>query len=368
MSHLLAAIRRAFRRPRPRDLEVLLQIWLLSLLAATVASLLLASRAAAAELSPGDSLRVLITDGEEFAGDYQLDTNGSLVLPLLGPIRMAGLSREQAQARIAERLVGDGYFQQDYLDLTLLVLDWAPVQITVAGAVYFPGVIQVHLPDPRKADLNAPAPMPGAQRPRRYLSDAIRAAGGVRPDASLAAVKLIRNGSEQTHDLRGYFTGAPVPEILLVNGDRVVIAASGRDDPTLFRKSLISPPGIKIFASNLITPANNNAAASVPSSGISLPYGARFSQAVVAANCAGGIGATHAARHAVLVRTDRLTGATRHWRSSIRNLLIAQDGNDNPFVLEGDALYCLDSGVTNIRDIFRTATDILLPFKLRRYP
>lgn len=368
LTGFILALKRRFRRPGRSDANMVLTIWLISLFLTSAASLLLSSAAHSEQLSPGDTLRILVTDGEEFAGDFQLDPSGNLVLPLLGPTRLAGLSRNEAQASIANRLVDGGFFQRDYLDLTLLVLEWAPVQVTVSGAVYFPGVAQVNMPDPRKSDLNAPPPMPGAAKPRRYLSDAIRAAGGIRPDANLTNVSVFRDGVSRSYDLRGYFTGQSVKEVLVANGDRIVIESTNRQDPALIRPSLISPPGIKIFASNLISPATSNASASVASSGISLPYGARLSQAVVAANCAGGIGATNASRHAVLIRTDRITGTTRHWRSSLKKLLISQDGLSNPFVLEGDALYCLDSGVTNIRDVFRTATDILLPFNLRRYP
>ena len=367
MPGFMRALRHAFRRPSRPDAPTLGVIWIFSLLAGVAACLLLAGVASAGQLSAGDSLRLVISDGEEFAGDFQLDPSGNLVLPVAGAIHLAGLSRAQAAAKIAGRLVEDGYFKKDFLDLTLLVLDWAPVHVTVAGAVYQPGVVQVNLPDPRQADLNAPAPMPGAEKPRKYLPDALRAAGGVTPDADLANVLLIRDNETASYDLRGYFTGDPVEEIFVVNGDRIVINSSGKQDVALIRPSLISPPGIKIFVSNLVVPSASNSAANAPASGVAMPYGSRFSQAVVAANCAGGTGATNAARHAVLVRTDRVSGATRHWRSALKTLLRAQDGQGNPLLMEGDALYCLDSGVTNVRDLFRTATDILLPFNLRRF-
>ena len=119
--------------------------------------------------------------------------------------------------------------------------------------------------------------------------------------------------------------------------------------------------------SNLIQPAQGNAQASAQGGALSLAYGSRFSQAVVAANCVGGIGGTSAGRSAVLVRTDRLSGKTQNWDSPVEELVREGGEARNPLLLEGDAVVCYDSGVTTLRDVLRTIAEVVLPFSLLRW-
>ena len=68
----------------------------------------------------------------------------------------------------------------------------------------------------------------------------------------------------------------------------------------------------------------------------------------------------------MLVRTNRLSGGTQTWDRPVEDLLRASDDANNPLLLEGDAVSCYVSGVTTLREVFRTITDILTPFYLRR--
>ncbi|MGL6343765.1 MAG: polysaccharide biosynthesis/export family protein, partial [Waterburya sp.] len=85
----------------------------------------------------------------------------------------------------------------------------------------------------------------------------------------------------------------------------------------------------------------------------------------ISVNCAGGTEVTNAHRHAVLVRVNRLTGETTHVDRSVEDLLRdSHNDKDNPFLMPKDGVACYDSTVTNIRDIFKTLSDILNPFNL----
>ncbi|MCX7055588.1 MAG: hypothetical protein NTU56_15565, partial [Proteobacteria bacterium] len=52
----------------------------------------------------------------------------------------------------------------------------------------------------------------------RFVGAALRAAGGVRPDADLSNIKVRRNGRTFTLDWRGAITGAAVDDMLRIPG------------------------------------------------------------------------------------------------------------------------------------------------------
>jgi polysaccharide export outer membrane protein len=176
---------------------------------------------------------------------------------------------------------------------------------------------------------------------------------------------LLKRGEQETVvDLSGVFTGAPLEDIPLVAGDRILVPSKGYQQPELVRPSEITPPGIKVFISNLTIPAVSNASSAIGNQqeGITFPYGARFSQAVIAGNCAGGIPNTNASRKALLVRVNPITGETMIKERKVEDLLRNFENNeDNPLLMPRDGMVCYDSSITKTRDVFRTITDILSP-------
>jgi hypothetical protein len=143
------------------------------------------------------------------------------------------------------------------------------------------------------------------------------------------------------------------------------VRGTGRFDPGLVAPSAITPPGIRVFLSNLTVPATGNAISAVGKEASSLPYGSRLLTAAVSANCVGGVNATSASRHVVLVRTDPVSGREQALERPIHELLQAPHRDDlNPYVMPNDGVACYDSGVTNLRDIARTIAEILLPISL----
>jgi len=367
MTRLLArVIQRMFRQPDPSDRRLLAGLWLLWAAITLLAVVLVSGRASALPLSSGDRIQVTLPDDEEFTGAYLVDVDGSIQLPYVGAVPLRGLDPAAAEGTIAAALEAREMYQGGAARVVVQVLEWAPIEIPVAGAVFSPGKVWLNVPAPEDRPA-AGDRAPGASSARRSLSDALKAAGGIRPDADLARVRVERAGQLTEHDLRGIIDGLPATDVPLTEGDRVVVPSTGLLDPALARPSRITPPGIKIFASNLTQPATSNANSNAPSSGISLPYGSRLSQAVIAANCAGGARVSNSSRAAVLVRTDRTSGVARATRHPLAQVFTASAEADNPVLLEGDALYCADSAITNAREIFRTVTELLLPFNLRRW-
>ena len=138
-----------------------------------------------------------------------------------------------------------------------------------------------------------------------------------------------------------------------------------RPDAGQARPSGITPPGIKVFAGNMVQNQSNAPAANALGS-LPMAYGSRLSQAVVAVSCAGGIGWSNSSRTATLLRTDRLSGVMQRWNVLVEKLLTEGDGDINPLLQEGDAVICYDSQVTGWREVLRVVTDILIPVSIFR--
>ena len=187
----------------------------------------------------------------------------------------------------------------------------------------------------------------------------------MRPDADLAKIEVIRNGRRFIVDMSGIVTGDPVPDVALMTGDQIRVASSGCYHPELMRPSQITPAGIRIFMSNLTQPAAGNAASFIEHYASNLPYGTKLLQAAVSANCVGGAVATNAHRSIILISANPITGQTEIIERSIENLLKNANRDDqNPYLLPNDAVACYDSGITNLREVARTFTEVLSPLRI----
>ncbi|WP_372779990.1 polysaccharide biosynthesis/export family protein [Litorivivens sp.] len=316
-------------------------------------------------LSPGDRIEVLIHEGEEFSGQYVVNHDGTLELPYLPPITVSGLDTEEIENRLELLLVRENFFLAHNLRISVRPLQWAPVMVSVSGAVFNPGRILINERLPEQIE-ESKTRIAGDYPTRRYLSEAIRAAAGVRPDARIDKVVLIRDGWHQEIDLSGIFTGAETGDVPLIAGDKVVVPTAGCFQRELARPSQITPKGIRVFISNLAS-GKDNAAAAVGNYATSMPYGTRLLQAVVSGNCAGGTQLTNASRFAVLVSENPITGQSEVVERSIEELMRNPERDSfNPYLQPNDSVACYDSSVTNIRDIARTVIDIVSPIKLLR--
>lgn len=324
---------------------------------------LISSPAYALPLSPGDRIRVLIHEGDLFNGVYEVNLDGKVQIPYLDPLPVSGLEIEEVRNNLFKILVDRDFFRPQSLLVNVSLVQWASIQVNVAGAIFQPGRVSINNRSPEdRAQLTQAS---GDNPPERYLTAALRNAGGVTPLANVKEIRLVRHGKERVIDLSGVFNGDLVEDVPLIAGDQIVVPKLPQQQNNLVRPSQITPPGIRVFLSNLIIPANGNASAAVKSDGSNFPYGARFSQAVIATNCAGGTTATNADRRATLVRTDRQTGKTEVFDRPIEDLIRnSTDDKNNPFLMPEDGVACYDSSVSDTRDVARTIADIINPFNL----
>ena len=261
-------------------------------------------------LSPGDLLAIEVIDGKEFSGEFVVLPDQTLRVPFLEPISVRGSDVRRLAEKLSQALVAAQLFRAHAVHVTVRVLQWAPVEVAVSGAVFEPGRVLINeLPQGVATERRMQAS--GDQSIGRSLSEALRRASGVRPDAKIDHVVLFRDGWQRVLDLSGMLSGATVEDVALAAGDRIHVPSVSCFQRELVRPSRITPRGFRVFLSNLTEPTAGNAAGAVGRFAENLPYGTRLLQAAVSANCVGGTQATNASRKVVLASTNPLDGAGR---------------------------------------------------------
>ncbi|MEL7313140.1 MAG: polysaccharide export protein, partial [Pseudomonadota bacterium] len=282
------------------------------------------------------------------------------------PILVQGRSVATATSMIQSAMVEQRLLAPGGPRIDLVPKLWAAVRVHVSGAVFSPGPVVVndrtHVE--RRPDM---ATRSGDFAPDRYLSAALRAAGGLRPDANLRAVTLVRGNERRSVDLRALLDGGAHQELPLQTGDQLIVESVGFFQTALARPSALTAPGFRIYASNLSIPSPSNAQSAVAGEATRLPTGARLSHALASANCIGGTQMTNAHRRALLVTRNPITGLTSSHVYRVYDVTRhAYDPVHNPYLLPEDAVACFDGPMTVARDLARTTLDVLLPVQILR--
>jgi polysaccharide export outer membrane protein len=117
-------------------------------------------------LRPGDIIRLRIWREPDLSGEFPINEDGMVVLPRLGPMKVAGQSPQQLHDQLVKSY--QRYLQQTSIEVTLLR------RIQVLGAVRSPGL------HPVDATMT--------------VSDVLALAGGSTPEGDPDRLQLIRGG------------------------------------------------------------------------------------------------------------------------------------------------------------------------------
>jgi protein involved in polysaccharide export with SLBB domain len=151
-----------------------------------------AGNAAEATLRPGDLIRIAVWREEDLSGDFPVDENGVVVLPMLGSTQVAGI----AVGQIRELLLAE-YRQQ---------LRNPSIQITPLRRVMVLGEVM----------------QPGLQEldPTISLAGAIALAGGPNPSGTLDRIRVVRDGQVLTERVS---PAASLNTIDIRSGDQIFV-------------------------------------------------------------------------------------------------------------------------------------------------
>ena len=172
------------------------------------------------QLKPNDVVRLAVFEEPDLATQTRILKTGEAVFPLIGTVKIAGLSLEEATERV--RLL----YAEDYLvdpKVTLSVDEYATDYISIVGAVNRPG--QIPIPSSGRLD----------------LASALATAGGLAPNADPNRITLIRaKGGRSVYSEKQIRNNGGIP---LRSGDRIVVAESRFIKATVIVRGQIRRPG-----------------------------------------------------------------------------------------------------------------------------
>lgn len=311
-----------------------------------------------APLSAGDRLGVTVLgDDDRLSGTYVIDSDGTVAIRGLAPVDASGKSVADLTVSLREQLISARMVRPLHNAVRVALIEASGVSVSVGGAVFQPGAVRAGERTPESRIGLREGAVSGDDNTTRSIAGAIRAAGGVRPDADVQRIYLVRAGTYAEFDLSGFIHGWASRDVAITTGDRVIVPSRRCFDPDLVRPTPLTAPGIRVFMSNLTRSANNNAGAAIGHQTTSLPYGTRFLQGLIAANCVGG-SYMQSDRRAVLISRNPINGQSVVIERDIERLVRGANRDAlNPYLMPGDAIACYDSRWTNFREAVGLVSD-----------
>ena len=161
------------------------------------------------KIGPGDLIEITTYDDQDLSGHFRVDEKGDVIVPLLGPVHVAGATAEVAAAAIEKRYVGAQILRPGKGLVGVFISEYATQGITVNGEVKAPGVY----------------PALGV----RTLNDVISAAGGEQQTAA-SKVVISRKSDPQNPITVAYNPEAltpVIPQIQIFPGDSIMVPRAG---------------------------------------------------------------------------------------------------------------------------------------------
>jgi polysaccharide export outer membrane protein len=291
-------------------------------------------------LGSGDQIELKLLDAPELSGLLEILNDGSSSLALLGSVRLAGLTLDQATLYLTQ-LYGKQLLRPD---LQIKVVRPRPIRVALVGEIERPGLYSLTTSEAVSTTGSQSVSISGLPT----LVDAIQKAGGITFNADLSQVSVQRRlpglgGSlkEARFDLLALVRqGDQKQNPLLFDGDSIRIGRAETPDADAIELAAnnLSPKQIRVYVVGEVkTPGKQELPANTP-----------LVQAVLAA---GGPSSFRANRSNVeLVRINRNGSATRQ----VFNVNYSQgvSGTSNPPLRDGDTI------VVN-RSIYGTASDAI---------
>jgi polysaccharide export outer membrane protein len=197
-------------------------------------------------LGPGDAISIVVFGYDEYSVDKIVEPNGTIALPVMGAMVVAGKTPATVQQELTSRL---NYYLVDPA-VTVTIAALRPVFVTVSGEVQRPGPIQLRNPNAQDTNNNNSV-QPGLPT----LSTALVEAGGVTSHADIRQVRLRRSlpgGEEKIFTINLWddlWSEAAADNPQLQDGDTIFVPrlVAGADvDPRLVARSTLAPETVRV--------------------------------------------------------------------------------------------------------------------------
>ncbi len=279
-------------------------------------------------LGPGDRIEVSVYSFPEYTGPMSVLPDGTIILPIIGKVRAAGLTTDQLTQELTRVL--NSILVDPAVSVTLNAL--RPVVVNVAGEVYRPGPLQLQdTTDVFQESAYSPP----------YVSEALVQAGGIRRTADIRDVVVIRelpNGNtvRTKVNLWDALWSATVPEeMLLRDGDLVFVPRlpEGEElvDNRLLATSSLAPDTVRVRVVGEVTRPGE----------VAVPPNSSLSSAVA---IAGGPTDDAKLKEVAFIRMNKDTGETIQEVVDLSNLV------DTYQIQEGDVVVVPKTSTGSVLD------------------
>jgi polysaccharide biosynthesis/export protein len=174
-------------------------------------------------LGPGDMIEITVYNNPDLTTKTSIGEDGTISFPLIGNVALGGLTRAQAEKRIAQGLEAGKFVPKPYVNL--VIDEYRSQTISVLGDVSKPGTYQI-------------------RRPIK-VTEVLAMAGGITPNGS-QDVTLVRNGRDGdarrlTVDVGDVLQrGDLAQDVLVGNGDIVYVPPA----PKFYIYGEVRNPGV----------------------------------------------------------------------------------------------------------------------------
>jgi polysaccharide export outer membrane protein len=173
-------------------------------------------------LGAGDVVRVTVFQNPDLAAEVRVSEAGTIVFPLLGSVKIGGMTALEAERRISDGLRTGNFVKQPQVSMVVTLV--RSNVVSVLGQVGRPGRYPVESPDMR-------------------LTDLLANAGGINPTAAdTVVVTGLRNGQPFRAEVdigRTISTGNRAADVVIQNGDVVYVDRG----PTVYIYGEVQRPG-----------------------------------------------------------------------------------------------------------------------------
>ena len=161
-------------------------------------------RQAEYQLGSGDNIRIIVFQNPDLTIETRVTENGTISYPLVGSVRIGGMTIPAAEQRIAKALKDGGFIKSPQVNIALL--QNRGNQVSVLGEVNRPGRFPLETVNTR-------------------ISEMIAIAGGISPaGADIAILTGVRNGKplRREMDIPSMFLDSKLRDDLIVAGGDVI--------------------------------------------------------------------------------------------------------------------------------------------------
>lgn len=299
-------------------------------------------------LGAGDQISIIVIGYEEFNGTRVVLPDGTIAMPLIGSLRVAGQTIDAVSERLTTEL--RQYVLNPVVSVSLATL--RPVVVTVAGEVYRPGPVQLSSLTSTNQRLTTDATLESsASSPT--LSQALIAAGGIRRNADIRAIVVNRQlPTGQTEAIsinlwESLTSGRVAADLILRDGDTIYVPTASATDPLdqqLLASSTLAPDQVRVRVVGEVNAPGE----------VAVPPNSSVSSAVA---IAGGPTNDAQLRRVVLIRRDETSGQIVEESLDLSNLI------DTFQIQDGDVVWVPKRGyLTALDNVGRVSNTLLLPF------